>query len=204
MHVACWAHARRYFVDVAKSTKKSGLAHQVIALIAKMYHLEAALKKENASPAIVFAARIQKAKTIVFELKALLDEACSKVLPKSPLGKAVFYALNHWEALKAYLYDGRLDLDNNLSERAIKPFVIGRKNWLFSGNEVGAHAGAILFSLIETCKNHQIDVFSWLKYTLTHIQQAHTLEQLEKLLPYNIDNQLLDNMRSLPNLSLPA
>ena len=204
VHVACWAHARRYFVDVAKSTKKSGLAHQVIALIAKMYHLEATLKEENASPVIVFAARIQKAKAIVFELKALLDEACSKVLPKSPLGKAVFYTLNHWEALKTYLYDGRLDIDNNLSERAIKPFVIGRKNWLFSGNEIGAHAGGVLFSLIETCKYHQIDVFSWLKYTLIHIQQAHTLEQLETLLPYNIDTQLLDNMRSLPNLILPA
>lgn len=203
-HVACWAHARRYFVDVAKSTKKSGLAHQVIALIATLYHLEARLKEENASPATVFAARIQKAKPIVFELKAILDDACSKILPKSPLGKAVFYTLNHWEALKTYLYDGRLDIDNNLSERAIKPFVIGRKNWLFCGNEAGALAGAVLFSLIETCKHHQIDVFSWLKYTLTHIQYAHTLEQLETLLPYNINPQLLDNMRTLPELIFTA
>ena len=203
-HVACWAHMRRYFVDVVKSTKKTGLAHQVVALIAQLYHLEAQLKENHATPATVFAARVQKAKPIVVALKARLDEASSKVPPKSALGKAVFYALNHWEALITYLDDGRLDIDNNLSERAIKPFVIGRKNWLFSGNEDGAHAGAILFSLIETCKHHQIDVFSWLKYTLTHIHNAHTLEQLEALLPYNIDNKLLDSMRNLPHLISPA
>lgn len=203
-HVACWAHTRRYFVDVAKATKKSGLAHKVIALIAKLYHLEAKLKEDQAPPAAVLAARTEKANAIVIELKLLLDEASAKVLPKSPIGKAVFYALNHWEALKTYLYDGRLDIDNNLSERAIKPFVIGRKNWLFAGNELGATAGGILFSLIETCKHHQIDVFSWLKYSLSHIQQAHSLEQLEALLPYNINPLLLDNMRSLPELIFPA
>jgi hypothetical protein len=89
-----------------------------------------------------------------------------------------FYFLTHWEALNIFLFDGRLELGNNLSERTIKPFVIGRKNWLFHGNDLGARAGSILFSLIET--------FSWFKYVLTHIRQEDTLEQLEQLLPYNI------------------
>jgi hypothetical protein len=89
------------------------------------------------------------------------------------------------------------------SERSIKPFVIGRKNWLFHGNAIGALAGSILFSLIETCKQHKIDAFSWLKYVLANIHAADTMEKLEKLLPYNIDTQLLDMMRSLPNLIIP-
>ena len=123
--------------------------------------------------------------------------------PKSPLGKAVFYALTHWQALNVYLADGRCEIDNNRSERAIKPFVIGRKNWLFHGNDVGAHAGSILYSLIETCKQHEIEVFSWLKYVLSNIHEAQTVEQLEKLLPYNIDRNLLSDMRSLPALIIP-
>ncbi|CAM4480665.1 MAG: IS66 family transposase ISDpr4 [Legionella sp.] len=202
-HVACWAHARRYFVDVAKTTKKHGLAHGVITLIGTLYQLEKSLKESNAQAPSIFAARIQKAKPIVDELKELLDQASLKVLPKSPLGQAVFYALTHWEALKSYLYDGRLEIDNNLSERSIKPFVIGRKNWLFHGNDIGARSGAILYSLIETCKYHKVDVFSWFKYALTHIQQAHTLEQMEALLPYNINVQLLADLRSIPHLCFP-
>jgi len=119
------------------------------------------------------------------------------------LGAALFYSLTHWEALNIFLFDGRLELDNNLSERTIKPFVIGRKNWLFHGNDLGAKSGSILFSLIETCKQNKIETFSWFKYVLTHIRQASTLEQLEQLLPYNIDPSLLTDMRSLPNLIMP-
>ena len=106
--------------------------------------------------------------------------------------------------LNLYLADGRLEIDNNRSERSIKPFVIGRKNWLFHGNDVGANAGSILYSLIETCKQHKVEVFSWLKYVLTNIHQAETVEQLEKLLPYNIDRNLLSDMRSLPELTVVA
>lgn len=97
-----------------------------------------------------------------------------------------------------------MEIDNNRSERSIKPFVIGRKKWLFHGNDVGAQAGSILFSLIETCKQNKVEVFSWLKFVLTHIHQAETIEQLEKLLPYNINPQLLNDMRSLPNLIMPG
>jgi transposase len=202
-HVACWAHARRYFVDVAKISKKEGLAHQIVTLIGKLYHLERGLKDQQATPETVFMRREQDAKPVLAQIKALLDDAQFKVPPKSPLGTAVFYSLNHWEALNAYLQDGRLEIDNNTSERAIKPFVIGRKNWLFHGNEVGAQAGSILFSLIETCKHNKVDVFSWLKYALKNIQQAETVEQLEKLLPYNIDTNLLTNMRTIPEIIMP-
>jgi transposase len=202
-HVACWAHARRYFVDVAKTSKKEGIAHQAIKLIAKLYLLEKELKERQATPDIIFSCRQEKAKPILLQLKTLLDEAQLKAPPKSPLTTAIFYSINHWNALNLYLEDGRLDIDNNLSERSIKPFVIGRKNWLFHGNDLGARAGSILFSLIETCKYHQVEVFSWFKYVLTHIHQAQTVEQLEALLPYNIDRLLLQDMRSMPNLTFP-
>jgi transposase len=203
-HVACLAHARRYFVDVAKSSKKEGLAHQVITLMAKLYHIESKLKESKATPACIFMTRVKEAKPILTQIKDLMDEAKLKVPPKSPLGAALFYSLTHWEALNAYLYDGRLEIDNNRSERAIKPFVIGRKNWLFHGNDVGAKAGSILFSLIETCKNHQVDVFSWLKYVLANIHQAHTMDELELLLPYNINPELLKDMRTIPDLVFPG
>jgi hypothetical protein len=202
-HVACWAHARRYFVDVAKSTKKEGLAHKVVRLIGKLYQLESELKDKKASYPQIFMRRIKDARPILAKIEALLDDAQLKVPPKSPLGKALFYALAHWNALNIYLYDGRLEIDNNRSERSIKPFVIGRKNWMFHGNELGARAGSILFSLIETCKQHKIEVFSWLKYVLTNIHQAQTVEKLEKLLPYNIDRQLLCGMRDMPEMILP-
>ena len=202
-HVACWAHARRYFIDVAKASKKEGLAHQIVQLIGKLYHLEREFKDKEATPEIIFIRREQEANPILAQIKALLDDAQFKVPPKSPLGTAVFYSLNHWSALNIYLQDGRLEIDNNKSERSIKPFVIGRKNWLFHGNDVGAQAGSILFSLIETCKQHKIDVFSWMKYVLANIYRAETVELLEKLLPYNIDPLLLNDMRSIPELIMP-
>lgn len=203
VHVACVAHARRYFVDVVKTSKKKGLAHPIVELIDKLYKIERELKEQQASPAQVFMTRIKKAKPLLDEIKILIDAAYPKVPSQSPLGKALFYASNHWAALNAYLYDGRLEIDNNRAERSIKPFVIGRKNWLFHGNEIGARAGSILFSLIETCKQNKVEVFSWLKFVLANIHQAQTMEQLEKLLPYNIDPILLSDMRSIPQLIIP-
>ena len=202
-HVACWAHARRYFVDVAKASKKEGLSHKMVKLIGKLYYLERELKDKEATPELIFIRREKDAKPVLAEIKALLDDAEFKVPPKSPLGTAVFYSLNHWASLNTYLQDGRLEIDNNRSERSIKPFVIGRKNWMFHGNDVGAQAGSILFSLIETCKQHKVDVFSWLKYVLANIHKAKTVEQLEKLIPYNINPHLLSDMRSIPKLIMP-
>ena len=199
-HVASWADARRYFVDVTKLSKKPGLASQVVKLIGKLYHLESELKDSQAKPDAILTRREQDAKPVLLQIKAILDEAQIKVAPQSPLGKAIFYALGHWDALLIYLQDGRLEIDNNKSERSIKPFVIGRKNWVFHGNDLGARAGSILFSLIETCKQHKVDVFSWIKYVIANIHNAQTVEQLEKLLPYNIDSQLLNDMRSIPTI----
>lgn len=203
-HVACMAHARRYFMDIVRQTKKQkGLAFQVVELIGKLYHLEKLLKEANANPDEIKLKREDKARPIFLQIKKLLDDNLTKVPPQSPLGKAVAYMLSHWQALNHYLLDGRLEIDNNRSERSIKPFVIGRKNWLFHGNDKGARAGATLYSLIETCKAHQVDIFAWLKHALTYMHQADTLEKMEALLPFNVKPEDLEAARAIPELIYP-
>ncbi|MFZ4076743.1 MAG: IS66 family transposase [Legionellaceae bacterium] len=203
-HVACMAHARRYFVEVTRLTKKKkGLAFQIVEHIAKLYSLEKTLKEENATPEHIKHIRETQAVPILEQIKKLLDDNVIKVPSQGPLAKAVNYMLNHWDALNHYLKDGRLEIDNNRAERAIKPFVIGRKNWLFHGNDIGARAGGILFSMIETCKEHHVDTFSWLKHTLNHIQEADTVEKLEQLLPFNVKPEHLEAARSMPELIFP-
>ena len=203
-HVACMAHARRYFVDVTRLTKKKkGLAFKVVEQIAKLYHLEKILKEEKATPERIKQVRKEKATPILLGIKTLIDENIMKVLPEGPLGKAIKYMLNHWDALNQYLKDGRLEIDNNRAERSIKPFVIGRKNWLFHGNDIGARAGGTLFSLIETCKAHNIDVFAWLKHAINNIHQADTIEKLEQLLPFNVKPENLEAARAMPQLIFP-
>lgn len=203
-HVACMAHARRYFFDITRQTKKKkGLAFQVVELIAKLYKLEKQLKEEKSSPERIKQERQAKAVPILTQIKSLLDANALKILPQSPIGKAVHYMLTHWEALNHYLKDGRLEIDNNRAERSIKPFVIGRKNWMFHGNEIGARAGATLFSLIETCKAHNVDVFAWLKHALGHIHHADTVKKLEQLLPFNVQPKALEAARAMPELIFP-
>lgn len=203
-HVACMAHARRYFFDITRLTKKKkGLAFQVIEYIGKLYHLEKLLKEEKATSEHIKRMRKKEAVPVLKQVKALLDENVTKVPPQGPLAKAIHYILTHWEALNRYLDDGRLEIDNNRAERSIKPFVIGRKNWLFHGNDKGARAGGTLFSLIETCKAHNVDVFSWFKHAIGNIHQADTVEKLEQLLPFNIQTEALEAARAMPELIFP-
>ncbi len=120
----------------------------------------------------------------------LIDNQPS-IPPKSLLGQAVSYTLNQWPKILNYLKDPRLDISNNLSERAIKPFVIGRKGWLFANSVAGANAAATIFSIIETCKHHQVEPYGYLRYVLNVLPQCQTIEDYEKLLPYKIDKMLL-------------
>jgi len=113
------------------------------------------------------------------------------IRPSSPLGDAFGYALNQWNKLIRYVDDGRLEMDNGRSERAIKPFVIGQKNWIFSDSIAGARAAEILYSIIETAKAHQVEPYSYLRYVLTHLPKVTTEEELEALLPFNINRALL-------------
>jgi len=112
-------------------------------------------------------------------------------VPKSPLGMAVAYTLNQWPKLLTYLKDGRLENNNNRTERAIKPFAIGRKGWLFADSVAGAEAAATLFSLIETCKYHDIEPYDWVRYALQQMPLCQSDDEIEALLPFNIDRALI-------------
>jgi len=203
-HVACWAHARRYFADIVKATnKKKGRAQEAIKQIAKLYAIEKELKAVNASTATTYLIRQQRSKPVLDELETWLKEIKPKAPPKSPLGKAIAYSLNHWNRLIRYIDDGRLDIDNNLSERSIKPFVIGRKNWLFNNNEKGANAASTLYSLIQTCKAHQVDVFAYFKYAIDNIIHCQSENDYIQLLPFNCNEQALKKQRDIPHLIHP-
>jgi hypothetical protein len=171
VEVACWAHARRKFYD-ARSTDPNR-AHRVLAWIRQLYDVEKDAKKLDAERRR--ALRQEKSKPL-FEgaentkgFKDWLDEQQPNVLPKSPIGEAVNYALNNWTALTRYLDDGILDIDNNAAEQALRGIAIGRKNWLFLGSNRGGRAAAVHYTLIQSAKRHGIDPFAYLRDILLRI-----------------------------------
>ena len=201
-HVACMAHARRYFAEIVKVTKhKPGIAQTAISWFAKLYAIEKQLKEDKATPEAIKQARQTEATPILVAFKQWLLTQYKTALPKSPLGKAIFYSIKHWDSLTQYVNDGRLEIDNNRAERAIKPFVIGRKNWLFNSTTKGADASSILFSLVQTCKEHHVDVFAYFKYALESVVKCHNMQDFQKLLPYNANLQLLKAQRDIPLLT---
>lgn len=185
LEVACWAHARRKFFD-AKSSDPAR-AHMALAMIGELYGIEKeateriAKLQEQVSAASDkrmarqrgYADRQQlrqdRAVSKLAALKSWLAEEQKRALPKSPIGEAIAYALNHWDAFHRYTEQGFLAIDNNVAERAIKNVVIGRKNWMFAGSDEGGHTAAILFSLTVTCKNLGIDPFAYLRDVFTRL-----------------------------------
>jgi len=188
MHVGCMAHARRKFSDAVKAQgkkKKSGKAQHGLALIQKLYRVEKQAKQ--LTPLERFNHRQQHAKPILERLRSWLDDSLPKVLPGSTAGKALNYLHNEWDKLTHYLDDGRLEIDNNLAENAIRPFVVGRKNWLFSTSVEGVNASANLYSLIETTKANGLEPYAYLRYLFTELPRADTVEAIEALLPGNVN-----------------
>ncbi|WP_188927316.1 IS66 family transposase, partial [Shewanella algicola] len=158
--VACLAHIRRKFIEAKGNNKKAGKADVALNLIGKLYGIEQQIKGKSADEK--YAIRQQKSNVIVDELYQWLLQHQDKIPPKMALGKAIQYGLNQFGKFRRYLDDGRLSIDNNRAERAIKPFVIGRKAWLFSNTPRGARASAILYSLIETAKANNLIVHEYI------------------------------------------
>ena len=131
IQVACWAHCRRKFIEAKKLSRKPGLASWWLNHLQKLFKLESIAKKSNIPPAEIYEMRQTKALPILNKMRAWLTENISKVPKESTLGKAFIYADNQWEKLLNYCEDGRLEMTNNRTERRVKPFTIGRKNWLF-------------------------------------------------------------------------
>mgnify|MGYP006273589563 CR=1 FL=1 len=178
VEVGCWAHARRKFIEAEKTC--IGPAHEAVARIRALYAIEHEGKELDTSAR--FALRQSKAVPCLQELKSWLEKQRVEVLPKSPMAEAINYSLNQWEALKIYTCDGNLAIDNNIAERAIKPFAIGRKNWLFFGSDQGGKSLAILSSFTATCQQFGINPWTYLRDTLTKLPTT-LADQLHTLLP---------------------
>ena len=180
--VNCWAHARRYFIDIIKASKKTGLADVAVDYIGKLYEVERQAKHLTSLQRKYYRRRYSK--PILKEFNRWLKAKQKETLSKAPIGKAIAYVLNHWRGLTNYCCDGILNIDNNTAERAIKPVVLGRKNYLFAGSPAGAKNAAVLYSLIETCKLIGINPFVYLKDVLTRLPTT-LMKDLKHLLPYN-------------------
>lgn len=191
-HVGCMAHARRKFSEAVKAQgkkKQNGKAHRGLKLIQKLYRIEKQAQKFT--PETRYSHRQQHAQPVLDKLRAWLDEVLPQVPPTSATGKALNYLNNEWSKLIRYLDDGRLEIDNNGAENAIRPFVLGRKNWLFSASVKGVKASANLYSLIETTKENGLEPYAYLRYLFTELPKAETVEAIEALLPGNVDqNQI--------------
>jgi transposase len=190
-HVGCLDHARRKFVDAVKAQhalagSEKGLAPQALLIIRKLYVLEKLARDANVTPDERHRLRREKAKPIWDELRAWLDKNLGSVPPQSLTGKALGYLAAEWPRLIRYLDDGRLEISNVLCENAIRPFVVGRKAWLFSDTPAGAHASAQLYSIIETAKAARIEPYAYLRHIFEKLPQATTLADIEALLPWNV------------------
>jgi transposase len=185
-HLICWAHVRRKFVEAkhVQAKGKKGLADQAVALIGKLYGIER--KYKDATDDERYLARQAQSLPILAELRAWLDKTQPVVLPKSALGTALAYMRNHWDKLTRYTMAGDLPVDNNRAENAIRPFVIGRKAWLFSDTPAGANASAIIYSMVETAKANGLDPYAWLRRVMRDLPAARTVEEIEALLPWNL------------------
>jgi transposase len=172
-------------MDVTRAMKKgkTGSANVALSYIGKLYQIESEAKDADMGAEEVYELRQKKAMPVVEEFKQWLDKRIQYTPPRGLLGKAIGYTVKRWDNLVRYLDDGRLRPDNNIAENAIRPFVVGRKNWLFSGHPRGAEASAAIYSLIETAKANGIELYTYLRFLFEKLPSAITKEDYRALLP---------------------
>lgn len=167
VEVGCWAHTRRYFFEALDTAKE--IATDAIAAIRVLYDVEREAKDRGLDAATTRQLRQERSKPVLDQMLPWLQELKKAALPKSPIGQAIGYALNQWQALNRYLEDGRLAIDNNLVERQIRGVAVGRKNWLFAGSDEGAKRAAVLYSIISTCALHGVEPWAYLSDVLQRL-----------------------------------
>ena len=180
IEVACWAHARRRFWEAQSSDLMRSMV--MLAYIRLLYDVEREAREMKLSGAGRLALRISRSKPILDDIKAYLEAERPKVLPKSPEGQAISYALSNWDALVRYCENGDLEIDNNGAERSLRGVAVGRKNWMFFGSDNGGRTAAILTSFVATCKRMKMDPFAFLRDVFDRIS-AHPGNRLDELLP---------------------
>jgi transposase len=189
IHLGCWAHARRYFVEAEAVIPKSARgadqpATQFIAAIGQLYSIEAQAK--TLTPRQRGQLRHEQSRPVLAKIEVLLLQHLHAVTPNSLLGKALHYLSSQWPKLTRFVDNGDWPIDNNLCENAIRPFVVGRRNWLFCDTVAGARASANLYSLIETCKANGIDPYTYLVDLFRKLPLAKSAEDFEALLPWSL------------------
>lgn len=188
-HLGCWAHARRYFVEAEAVIPKAARgpeppATQFIAAIGELYAIEREAQAKDLTPQQRGQLRMARSRPVLARIEALLVRHLHRVLPSSLLGKALHYLSAQWPKLIRFVGNGAWPIDNNLCENAIRPFVVGRRNWLFADTVDGAKASANLYSLIETCKANRIDPYTYFVALFRKLPSARTTDDFEALLPW--------------------
>ena len=193
VRIGCWDHVRRKFVEALKAadTRKSSgknakptLADIALSKIGKLYRIER--KIADWTDEKKYEARQQLSLPVLNDLEIWLAKNTHRVMKGSSTRKAMEYAINQWETLIGYCEHGYLNISNVLAENAIRPFVVGRKAWLFADTPAGATASAACYSLVETAKANDLEPYAYIRYVLEHIGAADTLEKWEALLPWNV------------------
>lgn len=189
VHLGCWSHARRYFIKAEDAIPKSArspdqLATGFVKLIAKLYAAEAHSVKWVADRRRRLRQRYSA--RVLGRIEKMLVEHIDKVVPGSLLGKALYYLFGQWPKLTRYVENGDWPISNNDCENAIRPFVVGRRGWLFSDTVDGANASANLYSLVETCKANRIEPYQYLAWLFRRLPLAKTVDDYDALLPWNM------------------
>jgi transposase len=188
LHAGCWAHVRRKFDEARKVASHADIernrSEEMLALIRELYAIERGLKEQGATDAERLTARQGTSAPIIERIKEWIDTQRPHIVPQSLLGKAISYTHNQWPKLVVFLQHAHIVLDNNRAENAIRPFVIGRKNWLFCDTVAGAQASANLYCLIETAKANGLEPHAYLARVFAELPNAQTVDDIEKLLPF--------------------
>lgn len=186
-HLACMAHARREFEKALDNDKVR--AGKALVFIQQLYAIEAQAREEGLGPQQRKTLRLEKSLPVINEFGKWITEEVKSTLPKSQIGKAMNYSIQRWDALSAYLYDGILEIDNNLIENAIRPLALGRKNYLFAGSHQAAQRAAMIYSFFAICKKHEVNPYEWLKHTLENIMTINH-KNIKDLYPQNFKSNM--------------
>jgi transposase len=182
---------RRKFFEAKVVSNQTGSADEGLARIDKLFAIERTLREENLEPEQFLKQRRREVEPILQKLRSWLESRHPQVPPSTLLGKAIGYALDQWPKLLRYLDSPYLHPDNNACERAIRPFVVGRKNWLIAGSPVGATASAGWYSIIESSKLNAVEPYLYLRYILSRLPDTQDPQDYQSLLPWNIKKESL-------------
>jgi transposase len=186
IHSACWAHVRRKFTDILKISKRDSFANEIVELIKKLYAVESLCRENDDPPEMKRTRREKDSSPVVDSLFERMKTKQPAVPPSLPLGQAIAYALGQEMKLRLFLSKDTVPIDTNVVENAIRPFVVGRKNWLFSGSPRGADSSALIYSLIETAKANIIEPYFYLRHLFEKLPLCQSDNEMRTLLPHRI------------------